>query len=578
MAVDPNTPASAPVAARGFSLRTKMLLLATLLVLAPGVVLTLLAGRSATRSLEQVIERQLAREAGHTAERLSAVVHGERDSLESFARQDLMRDVRVGDVDKRVAKALTTLRDGNALRLDYVVATTGGEIVAASQAALVGRAPEWMEAAWTRAGSEARTFGPIEVPGLGTVLALAAPVPDPDDPARKLGTLVGLLDWRRLTSLAEGVRGELAEQGVPADVLLCRADGAVIGGARDERSRPPFLSGTAALASDLPSWRVVVREARSQALRPVDRLGRDLAATMGVALSAALVLATLAAGRLVRPLAELTAGIREIARGGPARAPVPVRGEDEIAALAAAFNDMASRLDHTQRELLEAEKFAFVGELAAGVAHQIRTSLGVLGSSAQMLERSLGAHAVDGTAELAQMIRAEVARLGGVVDELLTLHRARPLQLEAVAASEVLARAVEFVRPQAREKGVVLELDRPAREPRLACDAELMQQVAINLLVNAIQAVDEGGRVAARVVVDAVSGQGGFDVLDDGPGIPVELRERVFRPFVTSRAGGVGIGLTFVKRAVHEHHGSVSVAPGGARGACIQVRLPVDGR
>jgi signal transduction histidine kinase len=295
---------------------------------------------------------------------------------------------------------------------------------------------------------------------------------------------------------------------------------------------------------------------------------------MGVALAAALFLATTAAGRVVRPLGELMAGIREVARGERGRALVPVRGEDEIAAVAASFNDMASRLDRTQRELVEAEKFAFVGELAAGVAHEIRTSLGGLRSSAQILERSLPAGASAESVELAQMIRAEVGRVGGVVDDLLTLHRGRPLKLEPLPISEVLARAVEFVAPQARENGVRLELRCPADEPPLLCDRELLQQVAVNLLVNALQAVRSHGLVEARVVA-ATNGEGGFDVLDDGPGIAPELRERVFEPFVSARPGGVGLGLTFVKRVVHEHRGAVTVDPGPGPGARIRVRLPV---
>jgi signal transduction histidine kinase len=572
MGEHPNTSAWPVDRSRSASLSAKLLLLSALLVLAPGLVLTLLAERNARRSLEEVVGRQLSREAGHTAERLSALIRAEQGSLESFARQDLMRDVRVADVDKRVSVALTTLRRGSPVRLDYLVATPTGEVVAASRAALVGPAPGWIDASWTRPAGE-RLIGPRELPGYGAVLALTAGIPDPDDPGRSLGTLVGLVDWFRLTDVTDTVRQDLAAHGIAADVLVRTDDGTLIGGTQPSAGGE-WISGAAPLGSGLPPWSVVVREPASHALAPVRRASRQLALTMGLALAGALALATLAARRVVRPLGELTGAIREIARGGAGRAPVRVSGRDEIAMLAASFNDMAGRLESTRRELVEAEKFALVGELAAGVAHEIRTSLGVLGSSAQILERSLPEGASGGTAELAQMIRAEVARLAGVVNDLLTLHRARPLQLEATRASEVLARAAEFVGPQAREKRARLELTRPAVEPRLMCDPELLQQAAVNLLVNAVQAVPEGGRVEARVV-PAAAGEGGFDVRDDGPGIAPELRERVFQPFVSSRPGGVGLGLTFVKRVVHDHRGSVSVAEDAGPGTCIRVRLPV---
>ncbi len=557
------------------SLRRKLLLLAALLVLVPGVALTLLAERSARLSLEEVIERQLSREAGHTAERLSSLIRAESASLRGFARQDLMRELRVSDVDKRVAGALATLRDGSLLRLDYLAVSAGGEVVAASRAGLVGPLPAWLAAAGIRPDAEGRMAGPLAIPDRHAAgLVLTAGIPDPDDPDRVLGTLVGLLDWTRLTALTEDVRRDLAAQGIAADVLVSLADGTMIGGARSNAPSEDWIAGSARLASDLPPWSVVVQEPRSHALAPVERLSRRLALAMGLALAGALLLATLAARRIVRPLGELTVAIREIARGEPGRAPLPVRGDDEIGTLAASFNDMASRLDRTRRDLVEAEKFAFVGELAAGVAHEIRTSLGVLGTSAQILERSLPGDASAESAELAQMVRAEVGRLGGVVNDLLTLHRGRPLQLEAVMVSEVLERAAEFVAPQAREKGVRLELVPLRGEPPLRCDPELIQQVAVNLLVNAVQAVPARGRVEARVLPSSHA-EGGFEVRDDGPGIAPELRERVFQPFVTARPGGVGLGLTFVKRVVHEHRGSVTVDAGTGPGTCIRVRLPL---
>ena len=106
------------------------------------------------------------------------------------------------------------------------------------------------------------------------------------------------------------------------------------------------------------------------------------------------------------------------------------------------------------------------------------------------------------------------------------------------------------------------------------CDPELMYQVAVNLLVNAIQALAAGGRIEARVLA-AKDGTGGFEVQDDGPGIPGAIRERIFQPFVTARVGGVGLGLTFVKRVVHDHRGLVTLESEPASGTRIGVRLPL---
>jgi signal transduction histidine kinase len=443
---------------------------------------------------------------------------------------------------------------------------------------------------------------PIDVAGERSVILMTSPIPDPDDAGRFVGTLVGLLDWAQLTRVTEIVRRDLAAGGVAADVLVARVDGTVLGGARTSSARGgpgerailaevargadgespdyvvdaqgQFIVGRGALAPDLPEWKLLVLEPRADALAPARRASRRLALTMGLTLIAALALATLAARRVVRPLSELTHAIRGFSQGDASARKVPVRTEDEVGALAESFNEMSSELERAQRDLIEAEKFAFVGELAAGVAHEIRTALNVLGSSAQILERSLPRDSGPESAELAEMIRAEVGRLAGVVNDLLNLARGRPLALEVGALSEPLLRAVEFVAPQAGEKGIRITSTNPQEEPHLPCDAELIYQVAVNLLVNAIQALGHGGCIEVRVLEEE-GGMGGFEVRDDGPGIPEELRERIFEPFVSAREEGVGLGLTFVKRVAHDHRGSVLLRSHPGPGTCIQVRLPM---
>jgi len=583
---------------RPLSLRNKLLLFAAALVLVPGVLLTWIAERRGRASLQQVIGGQLAREAGHTADRLSALLDAERETLANFAQQDLMREVRVADIDKRISMALATLRDGNPTRLDYFVVDATDEIVASSDPRSLGPLPAWARALFADSRGAEGFYGPAPIDAAGAArVVMTTQVLDPDERPRVLGTLVGLFDWERLTRSTADVREDLAALGIAADVLVSRSDGEVLGGSRSSGPRDPpwsadlsdiargtpraghdytvdldadLIIGRASLGGDLPDWKVLVVEPRALALAPARRLSQRLALTMGLALLVALGLAALAARRVVRPLSELTTAIRGLSHGNASRLRVPVRTDDELGTMAAAFNDMASQLDRTQAELVEAEKFAFVGELAAGVAHEIRTALGVLGTSAQILERSLPSDTGSQTTELAQMIRAEVGRLGGVVDDLL---RDRPLELEALRISEPLARAVEFVGPQAREKGIEITSVPAADEPELWCEAELMYQVAVNLLVNAMHALGDGGRIEARVL-DEDGGYGGFEVTDDGPGIPVELRDRIFQPFVTAQDGGVGLGLTFVKRVVHDHRGLASVESEG-RGTRVRIRIPI---
>jgi HAMP domain-containing protein len=344
------------------SIRSKLLLFTAALVLVPGTLLLLIAERSGRESLERVIGRQLAREAGHTADRLSAVLRSERETLASFAQQDLMREIRVADIDKRVSLALTTLRDGSPIRLDYAVLDSAQQVIASSDPRLIGTTPGWADARWSPARDAERLVGPtpIEVAGERSVILMTSPIPDPDDAGRFVGTLVGLLDWTQLTRVTEIVRRDLAAGGVAADVLVARVDGTVLGGARTSSARGgpgerailaevasgadgespdytvdaqgQFIVGRGALAPDFPEWKLLVLEPRADALAPARRASRRLALTMGLTLIAALALATLAARRVVRPLSELTHAIRGFSQGDASARKVPVRSEDEVGA------------------------------------------------------------------------------------------------------------------------------------------------------------------------------------------------------------------------------------------------------
>ncbi len=567
------------------SLRNKLLWFAVALVALPGAVLGWIATRNATTALEAQVGRALAREASQTADHFSAVLQAERQTLEAFARQDLMRDVRVGDVDKRVALALSALRAERELAPHYLVLDPAQQVVAASE-------PEAMRP--LGAGALLRADA-----APSQRLVMRSRISDPDDPRRSLGTLLAVYEWTALAGVARGVERALSAHGLAASVLVVDAAGLPYGkqiepasllargareAARDALAAPDWvvqaatglIVGRAPLDGSGASGRVLVVARREVALAPVASLQRRMALTLGAFLLLALGLAALASRRVVRPLSELTEAIRGVARRDSGASPrVPVRSDDELGVLAGAFNRMSDDLERAQHDLVEAEKFAFVGELAAGVAHEIRTSLGVLGSSAQLLDRALPADADAELRELAQMVRDEVARLGGVVDDLLTLKLEHAPRLEAGPLSPLLARAAEFAAHAARAKRVRVQLAAsPAAEPLVLREPELIHRVAVNLLVNAVQALGEGGTVELALLAPC-DGFAGFEVRDDGPGIPAEFRERVFQPFVTGRPGGVGLGLTFVKRVVHEHRGRISIHSGAGGGTCVRVELPL---
>ncbi|MGH2617686.1 MAG: ATP-binding protein, partial [Thermomicrobiales bacterium] len=246
---------------------------------------------------------------------------------------------------------------------------------------------------------------------------------------------------------------------------------------------------------------------------------------------------------------------------------------DEIGTLTAAFNRMAADLSRAERELVDAAKFAFVGELAAGVAHEVRTPLGVLRSSAQLLERSL-ALKDDESRELLRLLQDEVDRIERVVSSLLELGRPREMRPEPSPLGQILFRAIDFVDAQARQKHITIRRHAVDPDPVILCDSELIYQVALNLLVNALQILPDGGAIDVGLL-PVHDGTAGFEVRDDGPGMTDEVRRRVFEPFFTRRVGGAGLGLTFVQRVVQEHYGRIAVESAVGGGTVFRITLPL---
>ncbi|GEM_PF-2526434 len=556
------------------------------------------AERNGRASLEEQIGRQLSREAHHVAIRVTDRLRAELALLDDFSRQPVMREIVVLDLDKNIASGLNALRTSSPIRIGHLLVDAAGGIVAWSGdgAFAEGRLdPKQIVEA-------PRVIGLLEIPDLGSMLVAAVPVRDPDEPHRRLGTLHALLDWQGIVAASDTPRADSNSDLHTPILVVLGGDGKMVFPERSrsiddrndslpvERWREEladgghatdadegWIVGRAALGEPISGWSLLVVESLSEALEPAARLRRRLFWMTGVAVALALVIAAAGAERLIGPLRELTQAIGELARPAQeGRRSVRVRSSDEIGDLARAFNDMASELDDMQRELVERERFALVGEVAAGVAHQVRTSLGVLRTSAQMLRGGESSRDDGDSEEMLSMIAAEVERLSAIVDDLLLLGHDRSLVPSRVDLREIVRSAVTFVRPRAVEGGIEVTESLPNRVVDVLCDRDAVEQVCVNLLSNAIACGDTGGRIEIRVAAEE-EGRVELWVEDDGPGVPQDLAARIFDPFVTGRSGGVGLGLTFVKRIVTAHRWTIELVGNGRLGASFQIRIPPEG-
>ena len=246
-------------------------------------------------------------------------------------------------------------------------------------------------------------------------------------------------------------------------------------------------------------------------------------------------------------------------------------------ALSEELADSNRRLRQAQAEARRAERLAALGQLSAGLAHEIRNPLGVIKGSAEMLSRNLES-ASPIAVEMAGYISSEANRLNALISRFLDFARPSRLELRPVDLPGIVDRAADAVRVQNANAPVTVLKKYAGNLPEIVGDDQLCEQVFFNLILNAYQAMSgQAGEIELAIVPAAGSDQQPgveISVADTGPGVPEEFREQIFNPFVTSKRDGVGLGLAIVAKIVDDHRGTIRLDSARKTGACFRVFLP----
>lgn len=287
------------------------------------------------------------------------------------------------------------------------------------------------------------------------------------------------------------------------------------------------------------------------------------------------------ASRFTRPIRRLDSGIRQLS-SGDLDVHVPTRGNDEIARLGRAFNDMTRSLRANRqraREMLRREKHSALGRLAAGVAHDIRNPLHSIGLTLEHLgqtcrpEDSSRGEEFDRSLEI---IRGEIRRLDQIVGNFLGFSRSDARQRHPVALNALLSETARLVRKEAEWRKVEIQLEFDESDPTLELDGEALRSSVLNLVLNSFEAMPAGGTLRLRV--EAGADDVSLLVVDDGEGVPAEDQDRVFDFAYTTKDGGNGLGLAMVYQCIVEDHGgSVTLDSPPDGGTRVRMTLPRDG-
>lgn len=517
------------------------------------------------------IEASLQAQAETVAAKLRQGVAERVQAVEGWRELEVMQDLAVNDVDKRLsAFLLDTQRRNPALftRLDAI--SPAGVVVASSHPGVLGQAVALPPG--------------CGMPMSGTRLCLPAN-PDREDAEgvvvaslhsrfddRPLGALLVRLDWREEQQILDLAAGDTLRAWVEDEA------GTRVVASRGLRETSATLMGNGAwltamvrlpapVAADGDQWTTHLQQSYATAFAPIRGMAWAFAGLLALAAALIVLAASWFSGRIAQPLVRLSEAALQLGGGG--ELPGLGRGAPrEIHHLRQSLARMVDDLERQRQTLVRAAKLAAVGEFAAIMAHEIRTPLGIVRSSVQTIDPTqLDAE----SRELLGFIESESQRLERLVNALLDQARARPPQRQPEHIDALVARAVAMVRLQARDKQVHIQFTPTADDPVLQVDAEQLLQVLFNLLRNAIQILPTEGRIELCSRDDAEGWR--LTVTDNGPGIPLSDHEAVFEPFVHRREGGTGIGLAVVREIIRAHGGDIRLLP-VARGACFEVRLP----
>lgn len=288
----------------------------------------------------------------------------------------------------------------------------------------------------------------------------------------------------------------------------------------------------------------VISAEKREAVRPFLVLG---AAGLGLAV----VLGMVTAQRVARPLERLAAQ----AQGLPVQEVHPVGGGPELDRLVEAMNRMLA-------EVRRAERWAVMGRMAAGVAHEIRNPLSSMKMTVQMLRREAR------DAEPYDLLLREIERLELTAAELT--GTTQPLRREPARLEAAVDDVLDLMRRRLEHLGVRVE-KRYEPVPPVPVDVARFKRCVMNLVLNGAQAMPNGGVLA--VGLRARNGRVRLEVTDEGGGVPPEVRDRIFEPFVTTKQDGVGLGLALTRRIVEDHGGAIGFEP-APRGTTFWIELP----
>ena len=279
--------------------------------------------------------------------------------------------------------------------------------------------------------------------------------------------------------------------------------------------------------------------------------------------------------RLTRPLRALSEGVRAVTAGDYNQR-VAVSGNDELAELSSTFNHMTVRLGqlhHLEAQLRRRDRLHALGEVAMGLAHEIRNPLGIIKTATQLLHRR--ADLGDNDKRHLEYVVSEVTRINDLITEFLDFAKPSAPVRCVLPARPLVEDILGFCKPELESHRVEARIDDQAPGATLYADARQLKQACLNLIINAIDAMPDGGHLTVGIAQE--DDYTVISITDTGEGIAPDMMERIFTPFVTTKASGTGLGLAKVFSIMDSHDGRIECVSDKGAGATFNLYIPAHG-
>lgn len=299
----------------------------------------------------------------------------------------------------------------------------------------------------------------------------------------------------------------------------------------------------------------------------------------GIVFTVGIALIIFLARRYTTPIQNLVGDFKRVS-AGDLSVTIPVKSNDEIGEMAAGFNNMVEKLrerEALEKRLYEAEHLSRVGQLASGIAHEIRNPLNYISLAIDHLKTEMLPRCGDDCAELVELtdnIKEEVRRANYMVVNFMNYGRPLKLRRAQVVYRELLAKVLPVLQGRLAEQHIVIDQQIPPELPPLWVDGELFRNCILNFVSNASQAMPEGGTITLGARLD--DGQVKLTFSDQGSGISPDDISKIFQPYFTTKDVGIGLGLAITERIIKEHGGGIAVESVVGSGTTFTVALPLQ--